>query len=66
VSESASASRSANGIRAASAGSISGLSGLSRRTNKAPIQYGNNAPSAGRPPTVGASHEVLPWAMLTM
>ena len=36
-------------------------------TKTAPIQYGSRAPSAvGRPPTVGANQEVLPWAMLTM
>jgi hypothetical protein len=34
--------------------------------NAAPIQYGSSALSAGRPPTVGSSHDVRPCAMLSM
>ncbi len=50
-------------MRAARVGSSQGIA----LTKIAPIQYGSRAPSSvGKPPTVGANQEVLPWAMLTM
>jgi len=51
------------GMRAANAGPSHGPSNLMK---SAPSQYGSSAASAGSPPTVGASHDVWPLAMLTM
>jgi len=63
VNTNTSTSSSANGRRAARAGSTQGESNL---MNDAPSQYGSRALSAGRPATVGASHGVRPCAMFDM
>ena len=42
------------------------ISAFGYMMNEAPSQYGSNAASAGRPPTVGASQGVRPCAMFTI